>query len=121
MKVIALLRCDHLKESISFYTEILDFTLKFPDEAENEWVVDLINGEAEILLSSIDGTPRNSVYIRVEDVDALFNKYIRRGLIVPNNPDSPVHQSPIDQTWGMREFYVNDPAGNTLRFAQLIS
>jgi uncharacterized glyoxalase superfamily protein PhnB len=26
-------------------------------------------------------------------------------------------QEPLDQTWGMREFYVHDPDGNTLRFS----
>jgi catechol 2,3-dioxygenase-like lactoylglutathione lyase family enzyme len=117
MKIIPLLRCNKLKESIAFYTKVLDFTLKYPSEADDEWVIDLINGDAEILLASMDGTPRNAIYVRVDDVDALFKKYVNRGLIVPNNPASPVNNSPIDQTWGMREFYVNDPSGNTLRFA----
>lgn len=121
MKIISLLRCNNLKESIAFYTGILDFTLKYPEEADDEWAVDIINGDAEILLASKDGTPRIPVIIKVNDVDALFNKYISRGLIVPNNPNSPVHNSPIDQTWGMREFYVDDPSGNTLRFAQVIA
>jgi catechol 2,3-dioxygenase-like lactoylglutathione lyase family enzyme len=29
-----------------------------------------------------------------------------------------VHRRPVDQTWGTREFYVDDPADNTLRFTQ---
>jgi hypothetical protein len=29
-----------------------------------------------------------------------------------------VHEGPIDQTWGTREFYVEDLDGNTLRFTQ---
>ena len=29
-----------------------------------------------------------------------------------------VHEGPIDQSWGTREFYVDDPDGNTLRFTQ---
>ena len=81
----------------------------------------LINGDAEILLARMDGTARIAIYVRVDNVDAIYKKYIDRGLIVPNNPDSPVHDSPIDQTWGMREFYINDPSGNTLRFATPIS
>ncbi len=117
MKIIPLLRCNNLKEAIAFYTTVLDFTLKYSNEADNEWVIELINNDAEILLASMDGTHRNVVYVRVDDVDAIFKKYISRGLIVPNNPDSPVHNSPTDQTWGLREFYVNDPGGNTLRFA----
>jgi catechol 2,3-dioxygenase-like lactoylglutathione lyase family enzyme len=117
MKIIPLLRCNNLKEAIAFYTNVLDFTLKYPEEADNEWVIELINNDAEILLASRDGTPRIAICVIVDDVDAIFRKYVGRGLVVPNNPNSPVHNSPIDQTWGMREFYVNDPSGNTLRFA----
>jgi catechol 2,3-dioxygenase-like lactoylglutathione lyase family enzyme len=117
MKIIPLLRCNDLKEAIAFYTNVLDFTFKYPEEADNEWVIELINNDAEILLASRDGTPRIAICVIVDDVDAIFRKYVGRGLIVPNNPNSPVHNSPIDQTWGMREFYVNDPSGNTLRFA----
>ena len=121
MKIIPLLRCNDLKEAISFYTNVLDFTLKYPSESDDEWVIEIINNDAEIILASMDGTPRISIYVRVDDVNAIFKKYVDRGLIVPNNPNSPVHNSPIDQTWGLREFYVNDPSGNTLRFATRIN
>jgi uncharacterized glyoxalase superfamily protein PhnB len=117
LKIIPLLRCKDLKEAISFYTNVLDFTIKYPNEANNEWVISLINGNAEILLARMDGTPRVAIYIKVADVDSIFKKYVDRGLIIPSSPDSPVHNSPIDQTWGLREFYVTDPGGNTLRFA----
>jgi catechol 2,3-dioxygenase-like lactoylglutathione lyase family enzyme len=117
MKIIPLLRCSNLKEAVAFYTTVLDFKLKYPENSEDEWVIDLVHGDSEIMLASMDGTPRTPVYVSVDNVDAVFEKYISRGLIVPNNPESPVHNGPIDQTWGLREFYVNDPAGNTLRFA----
>jgi uncharacterized glyoxalase superfamily protein PhnB len=117
MKIIPLLRCNNLKEAVSFYTTVLDFTLKHPGGSDDEWAIEIVNTTAEIILASKDGTPQIAIYVLVDDVDALFSKYVNRGLIVPNNPDSPVHNSPIDQTWGLREFYVNDPSGNTLRFA----
>jgi hypothetical protein len=46
----------------------------------------------------------------------LFRKFRERGLATPGNPDAPqmVHEGPIDQSWGTREFYVDDPDGNTL-------
>jgi len=53
-------------------------------------------------------------------VDALFAKYKDRGLDTSAKLDSPVHQGPVDQTWGRRELYVTDPDGNTLRFCQNI-
>jgi uncharacterized glyoxalase superfamily protein PhnB len=52
-----------------------------------------------------------------EDVDTLFRTFLARGL-TPAKPESPVHQGPTDQTWGTREFYVDDPDGNTLAFTQ---
>jgi uncharacterized glyoxalase superfamily protein PhnB len=120
MKIIPLLRCDNLKEAVTFYTTILDFTLKHRGASDHDWAIEIINNDAEIILASMDGTPRIAIYVQVDNVDALFRKYVNRGLLVPNNPDSPVHNSPIDQTWGLREFYVNDPSGNTLRFATSI-
>jgi hypothetical protein len=53
-----------------------------------------------------------------EDVDALFASFKARGLVVPVRPESPVHQAPLDQTWGTREVYIDDPSGNTLIFQQ---
>jgi catechol 2,3-dioxygenase-like lactoylglutathione lyase family enzyme len=117
MKIIPLLRCPDLKEAIVFYTNVLDFTLKYPEEADNEWIIALIHNNAEILLASRDGTARIAICIIVDDVDALFKKYVGRGLVIPNRPESPVHNGPLDQSWGMREFYIDDPFGNTLRFA----
>ncbi len=58
--------------------------------------------------------------VRVDDVEELFKKYLQRGLDTSGKDGSPVHQGPLDQTWGRREFYVNDPNGNTLRFGSPI-
>ena len=123
MKIIPFLRCNNMKEAIIFYTSILDFKLKYPEAADDDITIDLVNGEEELGLTSLPGDQREkiNVYIRVDDVDALFKKYVERGLKVPNRPESPVHNSPIDQSWGMREFYVNDPSGNTLRFGAVIT
>lgn len=111
-----------MKEAIHFYTNVLDFELKHSNASENDWVVDLVNGDAELGLTMLEGDQKLgiNVYVRVDEIDELFKKYVGRGLIVPNNPDAPVHNGPIDQSWGMREFYVNDPSGNTLRFGKVI-
>jgi hypothetical protein len=111
-----------MREAIHFFTNVLDFELKFPNASAEDWVVDLINGEAELGLTVLEDDQKLgiNVYVRVDEVDDLFRKYVSRGLMVPNNPDSPVHNGPIDQTWGTREFYVNDPSGNTLRFGKPI-
>ena len=72
-----------------------------------------------LFLSSHTGDSKvgQAIVVMTEDVDALFTKFTHRGLVPPKR-DSPVHHGPIDQDWGTREFYVDDPDGNTLRFTQ---
>ena len=108
-----------MREAIEFYTRVLDFTLD-PADSADESVVDLFNGDAVIQLTAIEGKFGVAVNVVVADVDRYFEKYVGRGLKVPNDPGSPVHNGPVDQTWGWREFYVNDPSGNTLRFREWI-
>lgn len=105
-----------MKQAISFYTEILDFELKYLEDDLNIFCVDLINGDAELQLSETDGLFGIAINVYVDEVDKLFEKYRSRGLNVAGKQESPVHQSPLDQSWGRREFYVTDADGNTLRF-----
>lgn len=116
MKLVPLFKVRNMDEAVSFYTNILDFQLKFPHAPLNEFCVDLTHGDAELQLTMTDGIFGVAVYVYVDDVDKLFHKYIQRGLVTPRKVDSPVHESPTNQTWGMREFYVTDADGNTLRF-----
>ena len=120
MKLIPLLRVRNIKEAIAFYTGVLDFKLKYPEEEVNVFCMDLVNGDAEFQISEMDGIFGVAVTVRVDDADSLFEKYISRGLITPKKENSPVHESPVNQTWGRREFYVTDTDGNTLRFSQSI-
>jgi uncharacterized glyoxalase superfamily protein PhnB len=121
MKLIPLLKVKNIKVAIAFYTRVLDYELKYPDEELNIFCVDLINGEAELQLSETDGISGIAVNVLVDNVDSLFRKYIKQGLITPKKENSPVHEGPINQTWGRREFYVTDADGNTLRFTQPIN
>lgn len=121
MPIIPIVRCRNIKASMAFYTQVLDFVLVDQDDSlEGPSFVVLQRDEGWIHLSSHrgDGTFGQAVAVIVQKVDTLFPKYLSRGLQVPDR-DSPVHQGPLEQTWGTREFYVDDPDGNTLRFIQL--
>lgn len=104
-----------MKEAVAFYTEVLDFEMMAGDSVESTHV-DLLHGDAQIQITTMEGTFGIAVNVEVDEVDELFDRYVKRGLAIPNDPDSPVHNGPIDQTWGTREVYINDPSGNTLRF-----
>jgi catechol 2,3-dioxygenase-like lactoylglutathione lyase family enzyme len=117
MKIIPVFHVTDMKKSLDFYTKVLGFQLKFPDLPKDP-VINITNDYADIQLSSIDGTTRAVVNVRVGDVDSLFESFVERGLDTSRKKESPVHQGPLDQTWGMREFYVTDHDGHTLRFGK---
>jgi hypothetical protein len=92
-------------------------------DSPEDVVVILINSDAALMLTSLEGDQKSGIAanVLVDNIDELFRKYIARGLDTSSKKDSPVHQGPLDQTWGRREFYVSDPDGNTLRFIQPLS
>jgi catechol 2,3-dioxygenase-like lactoylglutathione lyase family enzyme len=110
-----------MHESLAFYTRILGFELQdgWPSKESPVYAI-IRNGELVINLStnSGDGVAGSVVFIAVRDVDKLFETFIGRGLDTSKKKASPVHQGPLDQTWGWREFYITDPSGNTLRFGE---
>ena len=111
-----------MKNALDFYTGILNFRLKYAEASVNDWVIDLINEDAELQLTVLesDNLFGSVINVWVDDVDGLFNKYLERGLDTSNKKNSPVHQGPLDQTWGTREFYITDNDGNTLRFCKAL-
>jgi catechol 2,3-dioxygenase-like lactoylglutathione lyase family enzyme len=120
--MIPLFRCRNMKAAIAFYTGILDFELKEPGASADDWVVLLKNGDAALMLTILEGDQQMGIAanVQVQGIDGLFEKYVQRGLDTSGRENSPVHQGPLNQSWGNREFYVTDADGNTLRFIQPI-
>lgn len=123
MQIIPLFKVRDMRIAIRHYTEILDFIMTCPEDNAESPVIDLGHEQMELQITTHESERLfgSVAYVWVTDVDSLFDKYCRRGLDIYINPNSPVHQGPIDQTWGRREFYVTDADGNTLRFCQAIS
>lgn len=124
MAIIPTVRCRNMRWSLAFYTGVLDFERVGGDEdpGDPSFCV-LVREGHHLMLSSHggDGEFGQAIVITTGDVDALFHAFRGRGLATPGNPDAPerVHEGPIDQSWGTREFYVDDPDGNTLRFTRM--
>ena len=121
MAIIPTVKCADVDRSIAFYTEVLDFRLagRWPESGDPAFAT-LFRGADALYLSSHsgDGVVGQAMVVLTSDADALFAEFRRRGLATSHKRASPVHQGPLDQTWGTREFYVDDPDGNTLRFTQ---
>ena len=123
MAIIPTVRCRSMRKSLAFYTGVLDFErVDGDDKLDDPSFSVLSRGEDQLILSSHrgDGEFGQAIVVTTGNVDALFRKFRERGLQTPGSPDAPVHvhDGPIDQSWGTREFYVDDPDGNTLRFTQ---
>lgn len=119
MAIIPTVRVRDIHRSLQFYTHVLDFRRADDSDSITYGFAALERAGDPLFLStgSGDGEFGQAIVVMVEDVDALFQKFLTRGLVRPTTP-GPVHQGPTDQTWGTREFYVDDPDGNTLRFTQ---
>ena len=123
MAIIPTVRCRNMRRSLAFYTGVLDFEhLGGDDELDDPCFCCVVRDGDQLWLSSHggDGQFGQAIVVTTDNVDALFRKFRERGLQTPGNPDAPeaVHEGPIDQSWGTREFYVDDPDHNTLRFTQ---
>jgi catechol 2,3-dioxygenase-like lactoylglutathione lyase family enzyme len=119
--LIPILIVRDMQEAIAFYTGVLDLDLRFAWPQEAPFYAVLGRGEDELHLNLRQENDRRgpaSAIVVCADVDALWASFIARGLAVPSRPESPVHEGPLEQTWGTREFYVDDPSGNTLVFQQ---
>ncbi|MES2442864.1 MAG: VOC family protein [Pseudomonadota bacterium] len=121
MTLIPTVKCRDLTEAVAFYTGVLDFELQgsWPETGDPAFAIVTRDGH-ELHLSSHggDGVYGQAVAVLVDDAEALFRSFAARGLDGSARPGSPVHQAPLVQSWGTREFYADDPSGNTLRFIQ---
>jgi catechol 2,3-dioxygenase-like lactoylglutathione lyase family enzyme len=121
MSIIPTVRCRNLKEAIAFYTDVLDFRCAEANEPQDDpgFAILLRNGH-EVHLSSHkgDGVYGSNFVVLVKDIEALYRKFLNRGLDTTGKQHSEVHTGPVNQSWGTCEFYVDDPSGNTVRFIE---
>jgi uncharacterized glyoxalase superfamily protein PhnB len=124
-RVVPIIKVIDIRSAIAFYCSTLGFVKDFSYSASLDGPayvgVSLDGNQIHLSTFAGDGVTGTAAYFYVDDVDALFDKLLQAGLTTPGNTNSPVEEGPIDQTWGMREFYVRDPDGNTLRFGSPIS
>lgn len=123
MTIIPTVRCTNTRASLHFYTALLDFERVEGDgnQGDPSFHVLARNGDALFLSSHAgDGAYGQALVVLVDDLGAVFERLRARGLVTSGDPENPseVHEGPITQSWGTREFYVDDPDGNTIRFTQ---
>ena len=80
MRIVPIVHCTDVEKSLTFYTGVLDFKKKHGEAKDTDWVIDLVQGDAEIQLSQHagDGAFGCAINVRITDVDGLFNRYLER-------------------------------------------
>jgi len=123
MSIQPFIKCSDIQTSVAFYSEILDFNILRTPDSDPESIMSMYsllerNGDCVHLSShSGDGVFGNVIYIRVENIDEIFNQFVKNGIkIIDEGMKSSISMKPVEQTWGMKEFSVFDPDGNRITF-----
>ena len=118
-----MLSCADLDRSLAFYRDFLGGveTYRFPDCGEPAFIALTIGATSEIGLGTLAGEPlhgrrqrpasghRVELCVYVDDVDAVVTAARAAG--------TPVVLEPVDQPWGERVAYLEDPDGNLVMLA----
>lgn len=111
---IPLLHVESSLKALAFYRDALGFAVQSiyrPEAGRADPAYLVMKRDGAILhVSSFpgDGAAGGVVTIAVTDIGQVHEDLVRRG--VDAGPGI------MNQSWGNREVYVRDPAGNTLRF-----
>ena len=113
-QAIPVLRITNADAAEAFYCGQLGFRREFQVPASetkrDPCYIGVSRDGALLHLSSHAGDSAigGAVYVMSDDVDALHAEFLARNV--------RIHIAPVDQTWGLRELYVRDPDGNSVRF-----
>jgi predicted enzyme related to lactoylglutathione lyase len=106
-RIVANVAADSVSEVGKFYVDLFELEVVM----DHGWIVTLASGEKAITQLSVaseggSGTPVPDISIEVDDVDSVYAR-AKAGsyYIVYDITDEP---------WGVRRFYVRDPAGKLL-------
>ena len=128
MSIEPFIKCSDISESLRFYSQILDFKVLQAPSSDTESILSLYaylereGGGVHLSAHAGDGVFGNKIYIRVNNLDEVYQRYLKNGLDENKSlGHSGVNIKTVDQTWGMREFAVSDPDGNQIVFGERIS
>ena len=112
-RIVPIIKVSDIESAVHFYCSVLGFSKNFQysNAPDGPHYVGLSLDGHQLHLSTFagDSVRGSATYFYVDDVDALYAELRSRGL-------GKAHLEPTDQTWGLRELYVRDRDGNTLRF-----
>lgn len=106
-RIVIDIATNSLDEVRTFYADLFDLETIM----DFGWIATLSSGTTAPVQLSIateggSGTPVPDMSIEVDDVDAVYQRAKTLGL--------PILYDLTDEPWGVRRFYLHDPAGKLL-------
>lgn len=106
-RIVLDIATESIEEVRKFYLELFDLEIVM----DQGWITTLASDEVGPVQISIatqggSGTPVPDASIEVDNVDAVYDRAQRLG--------SDIQYDLTDEPWGVRRFYVRDPAGKLL-------
>jgi len=106
LKALPQLPFDNIAAAVTYYKDVLGFHINH--QQDDLGVMD--RGEITLVLIPRSHPGSASAYIYVEDADALYAELKTKG--------ASLQGEPVSHPWGLRDFAVLDPEGNSIRFGQ---
>ena len=106
---IPIFNVSSLRASQRYYRDVLGFGVDWEDGDPPDFG-SVSRGHAVVFLcQGCQGHPGAWIMVFTKDVDGLHDEFVDKGAIVK--------RPPTDMPWRLREMLVEDPDGNTIRFA----
>jgi predicted enzyme related to lactoylglutathione lyase len=107
LRIVTNIATSSIEQVKRFYEALFDMDVVM----DHGWIVTLASGESALTQVSIateggSGTPVPDISIEVHDVDEVYRRAKALGVDV-------VYEL-TDEPWGVRRFYLRDPAGKLL-------
>jgi len=107
LKIVPNIAVSSTHDLRAFYVDLFDLDVAM----DMGWIVTLATGETAPVQLSIatqggSDTPVPDMSIEVDDVDTVYARALELG--------HPITYALTDEPWGVRRFYVKDPAGKVL-------
>lgn len=104
-RIVTNIAATELEEARRFYCDILGLDLLM----DQGWIRTFgsdrqMSVQLSVMTEGGSGTPVPDISIEVEDVDAVLAKLANAGVAA--------EYGPVDEPWGVRRFFVRDPAGS---------
>ena len=105
--IVPILRVRRLRDSLRYYVEALGFEPEWGAEEGSTMASVGRDGRSIMLCEGAQGQPGTWVWIGVEDIGPLYERFARAGV--------RIRQEPVNQPWAY-EMQVEDLDGHVLRF-----